>query len=244
MNSICHSNNSHYPKVEVVKIIPAISQDELFEHRHCYLGVSLANRLFEKPYLPALLEWIAAHFESCLVIIGDHLCRYNERIFRGLDTPQAGDAALEMGRQYIKNNRHFFEQYPNDKFQLTGWREHLNSEQFKEANQRLKKLFETNEEFRKAVEKDAFGYINRKSKHGLTPAVDTEEAAELSCEYLIEEIAVFSVVSQQGWQVEIYPGPELALLEEIATGKYADLPAGLEKRINVELKIHPYKRQH
>ena len=69
-------------------------------------------------------------------------------------------------------------------------------------------------------------------------ATETEEALKLSCEYLLEEIAVFSALSEQGWQVEFYPGPELRVLAEVAKGRYSGVPIGLKERISVELKIH------
>ena len=59
----------------------------------------------------------------------------------------------------------------------------------------------------------------------------------MCCKYLLEEIAVFNVLSEQGWRVELYPGSELNALVEVAKGKFPDVPQGLKNRINVELKI-------
>ncbi len=64
-----------------------------------------------------------------------------------------------------------------------------------------------------------------------------KQAIRLSCEYILEEVAVFNVLSESGWTVELYPGPELRVLAEVAAGKYPDVPAGLKGRVNVELKI-------
>jgi hypothetical protein len=44
-------------------------------------------------------------------------------------------------------------------------------------------------------------------------------------------------LSEQGWKVELYPGPELNVLVDIAKGKYQGIPEGLKDRINVELQI-------
>ena len=76
-------------------------------------------------------------------------------------------------------------------------------------------------------------------KRNKTLAVSGERALRLSCEYLLEEIAVFSALSEQGWQVELYPGSELVVLVYIARGKCLNVPQGLIKRISVELKIAP-----
>ena len=70
-----------------------------------------------------------------------------------------------------------------------------------------------------------------------------EVAIELSCRYLLEEVAVFSALSEQGWGVELYPGPELHVLSEVAKDKLINVPQGLKERINVELKISDQKTE-
>jgi hypothetical protein len=64
-----------------------------------------------------------------------------------------------------------------------------------------------------------------------------EEAIDISSQYLLEEVAVFSALAEEGWNIEVYPGPELGVLVEIAQGNFKDIPAGLKKRINIELRI-------
>lgn len=225
------------PAVRMVRILPDMPAAELWRHRRCYLGISMGNPLFEGRYLRTLCDWITGRFDACLFIVGDYLCRYNECIFTGSDAEQAGRAALELGESFLGRNRPVLDRYPQDKFRLTRWRDHLRSAEFEKASAALEKLFESDSDFRRSVEKDAFAYINRKSGHGIYAAVEAKEAAALSCRYLLEEIAVFSAVSQQGWQVEVYPGPELTTLEQIAKGRYEDIPAGLKSRINVEVNI-------
>jgi len=70
-----------------------------------------------------------------------------------------------------------------------------------------------------------------------------EKAIEISSQYLLEEIAVFSSLSEQGWKVELYPGPELTVLIDIAKGQYSDIPEGLKERVNVELRISKSKTE-
>ena len=65
------SNNQSLPSVEIVKILPAFSAEEVFAQKKCYLGISLANPVFEKNNLKALLLWASANFKQCLVVIGD-----------------------------------------------------------------------------------------------------------------------------------------------------------------------------
>jgi tRNA-dependent cyclodipeptide synthase len=241
--SASNSNRRIAPPVSIVKILPEVPAEEVFRHRRCYLGISLENPLFEGWCLRALCDWIAGRFDRCLVIVGDYLCRYNECIFTGSDMTRAAEAALELGEKFLAKNRPVLDRYPGGRFHLTRWRDHLRSRQFKDAAAALERLFESEPDFRRSVEKDAFAYINRKSRHGLFATVDVNEAAAMSCRYLLEEIAVFSAVSRQGWQVEVYPGPELTTLEQVANGRYEGVPQGLKSRINVEVEISRGERQ-
>ena len=67
--------------------------------------------------------------------------------------------------------------------------------------------------------------------------VNDDEAINISCEYLLEEIAVFSALSEQGWDVELYPGPELSVLLDVAEGRFPAVPKGLQNRVNVQLHV-------
>jgi hypothetical protein len=87
------------------------------------------------------------------------------------------------------------------------------------------------------VKVDALSFVDRLKKRSKDIAVDDSKAIELCCKYLLEEIAVFNMLSEKGWRVELYPGSELHVLAEIAKGRFPEVPVGLKNRINVELKI-------
>ncbi len=225
------------PEVRIEKILPKVSEQQLYAHKKCYLGISLENPIFAGPPLQAMLDWATERFEQCLVIVGDDLCRYNERILNGFDWPEAVNAAHKLGDSFVINTKNIFESFSPHKIRLTRWDQHLHSPEYMQARPILDKLFESNSEFRASVERDAFSFVERQKKRHNNFAVSIEEAIGLSCEYLLEETAVFSALSEQGWRVELYPGPELHVLVDVAAGKYPDVPNGLKQRINVELKV-------
>jgi tRNA-dependent cyclodipeptide synthase len=196
------------------------------------------NPLFEGDSLKALLFWTAEKFERTLVIVGDYLNRFNERILFGCDEKRAGELAVERGDLFISHTKELFSGLAPGKIVLTRWKEHLLSEQFGRVKLLLDEIFKTNEQFRSSVEYDASSFVERQRKHNKSIAVDMEEAMRLSCEYIIEEIAVFNLLSEAGWDVELYPGAELRVLAEVAKGRYPRVPDGLKQRINVELKIN------
>ena len=239
MNLDSNSDTAKLPVVRIVKILPTISRQALFSYTRCYIGISLENPLFKGESLRALLLWSTQKFEETMVIVGDYLCRYNEKMLSGCDEKQASQKAQSFGDSFILQTKELFGKLPDKKIHLTRWKEHLQSKEYEESKTILKKLFKSDMDFRASVERDAFDFIKRQKRKNQKLLVDTEKAIELCCQYLLEEISVFSSVSQRGWQVELYPGSELRVLVYIARGKYLNVPAGLTKRISVELKIAP-----
>jgi len=224
-------------KVTMVKTTPKVTPEKLFSHNKCYMGISLTNPVFQGDALESLLHWMTDRFQQCLVVVGDVLYRYNEQIFSGLDPEKAQTRAQRLGDAFIEQTKEIFQSLPNDKVKLTRWQYHLQSPEFLKSKERLNLLFESDTEFQPAVQRDAFSFIRRQAKQNRDFAVPTEKAIELSSQYLLEEIAVFSALSEQGWHVELYPGPELKVLIDIAKGKYRNVPKGLTERINVELSV-------
>jgi len=231
------SENMNLPSVSIAKIIPNISADELFSYKRCFVGISLGNPVFKEDSLCAMLHWIVKRFDQTLVVVGDYLCRFNELTLNGLGEDEAVKAAGRRGDSFILKTQRLFEQFSKDNIHLTRWKSHLETDEYKKSKAILDDLFLSNSGFRSAVEKDASGFVKRLMKRNKTLAVSQQEALGLSCKYLLEEIGVFSALSEQGWQVELYPGSELQVLVEIARGEYLNVPQGLTKRVNVELKI-------
>ena len=229
------------PKVSIVKILPRISASDLFSRKQSYLGISLENPLFASDSLKAMLIWASQKFEQCLVVVGDYLARFDEQIITGCDENRAGKRAIKRGDLFISQTKEIFDNLPAVKIKLTRWKEHLQADEFIKSKRILGDIFESDKAFRASVEYDALSFVERKKKHNQHLAVETDEALRLCCRYILEEIAVFSSLSERGWGVELYPGSELRVLAEVAKGRYPGVPEGLKNRINVELKIHQRK---
>ncbi len=239
MTSDLNFENLDLPSISIVRTTPKISEEELFSHKRCYIGISLDNPGFHGKSLQALLLWGIGNFERCLVVVGDYLCRFNEQIFNRSDRAEAAKAARRLGDSFMHRTSQFFEQIPTRRLVVSRWEACLQSNEYKKAKVVIDELFASESAFRASVQRDAFSFVKRQARRNQKPIVTTEEAIELSCRYLLEEITVFAALSAQGWEVELYPGPELGVLVDIAKGEYARVPQGLTKRINVELAIHP-----
>jgi tRNA-dependent cyclodipeptide synthase len=225
------------PEVKVVVTTPKVSEDKLFKFRKCYIGISLDNPVFYEKSLLAILSWAVSRFDQCLIILGDSLRRYNEYIFNGLKESEAQKASYQVGDNYILQTKEIFSRFREPKVTLIRWQDCLQMEEFRKSIEILDRLYAGNNRFKASVQKDAFAFIKRQKRKNEKLAVTMEQAIEISSQYLLEEIAVFSALSERGWNVELYPGPELGVLVDVAKGNYADIPMGLKERINVQLSV-------
>lgn len=201
------------------------------------MGISLDNPDFYGGSLDTLLQWVTAKFEQCLIIIGDYLRRYNEQIFSG-NAGQAEDfASMEAGQVFLEQNAEILKRFSEPKVKIVRWKDCLASEQYKKAKIILDNLYKSDETFRASLQKDAFSFINRQKRKKQNPQVPMEEAIEISSRYLLEEVAVFSSLAELGWNIEVYPGPELGILVDVAKGNFKQIPTGLKNRINIELQV-------
>lgn len=236
MTSDSNSETRDLPSVSVVRITPEITEDKLSTYSRCYMGISLDNPVFRGRSLEALLKWAAERFDSCLVVAGDYLRRHNELILNGLNGDRATQAALAAGDEFIECAKDLFGSLGQENVRLIRWRDCLAFDEYRNSRAALDNLFASDAAFAAAVRKDAIAFVDRQKLRNRSLAVSEEKAIALSCEYLLEEIAVFSALSEQGRHVELYPGPELEVLVRIANGEFTDIPRGLKERVNVELK--------
>jgi len=225
------------PEIKIVKTTPKATQQQLTSYKRCYMGISLDNPDFYGSSLEALLQWTAANFEQCLIIIGDYLRRFNAQIFNSNGGLTEETASMKAGDAYLEQNAEILNRFREPKIKIIRWKDCLAFEQYKKAKLILDNLYKSDDAFRASLQKDAFSFINRQKRKKQTPAVSTERAIEISCQYLLEEIAVFSTLAEQGWNIEVYPGPELGVLVDIAKGNFSQIPDGLKQRINIELKV-------
>ena len=225
------------PTARISRITPKVPRDELFSHKRCYLGISIGNLNFENIYLESQLSWIQRHFDEALLVIGDYIYRYNEQIFHGKVGNRATSEALRKGDICAENLSPSLNCKRDCIFTVVKWKTLLETAEYREAKQALNNIYLSNPAFMDSIEKTAIAFILRQVKCRKKLAVSYDDAISLSCEYLIEEIAVFSALAELGWMVDVYPGRELPVLVDIAEGKFTSVPASLRKRINVQLDI-------
>ena len=200
----------------------------------CILGVSLENADFHTPKLLTIAAWVRNHYSRCLVMLGDGL----HRITLQLDSDAPEDEALEHSKWLARD----FVHSQGSVFTLTGsscpfdfvFCSEIQAAHHSYSNyyNQVTALFHDNKAFQDSCRAFAYDFLKRKPRRQQNNA----KHIEMSCRYVLEELAVISCLTQGFPCSFVYPG-SLTILEEIARGKHPWVPECLLTIDYVELKL-------
>lgn len=230
--------NNHPRRYTAVcqSVTPNEARAELKKIDSCYLGVSLQTPAFEPPMLSAVTDWISSKFPKCTVAIGDSIHRHTLQILGTISPEDAMTEAVRLGEAFVQQNLGLFSAYKSCKFEFVKFSDIQRTTEYKDYEVAIKKLFESDLGFRRAIETSAQSFISRQIKRFRIYDGDHDRMVDLSCRYITEEIACFTWLAKNGRRVDVYPGSELPVLIDVARGKYA-VPPPLRRRINIALKL-------
>lgn len=224
-------------KIKISSLTPKVSKDHLYSE-NSYLGISINNPQLIGDHLELFIQWINKRFPYCKIIICDHLHRINEYIFNGtLDESVAIGESVKRGKIIADRFREVLDKYPKEKFDLEFWEEYYNDPECQQEKERLTGFFKTIGPFRRSIEFSAIDFIERQISRGCAISVDKETAIEKSVEYLIEEMAVCSVLVRRNLKVMIYPGTTAPIFKELAEQKYPQIETDLNRGICLDLNV-------
>ncbi|MGB0523181.1 MAG: tRNA-dependent cyclodipeptide synthase [Flammeovirgaceae bacterium] len=235
MNMTMQLNHTKY-RIRVEGVTPSSASPHLFDYKKCILGVSMTNPVFWRSSLDTMLAWMQRHFDQSMILVGDYLHRHNEEILNGQQQELAIQTALETGDNFIGKLNQYLPDYNPERFIVQRWKPLYEDPDFVKAKQLLDTLYHSNPSVKASIQSTAALFVWQKQERQ-NFIVSKEEAIRLSSEYLLEEMAIFSMLIDRGWNVVLYPGAQLPMLMEIAKGKFKDVPNSLNKGVYVELKI-------
>ncbi|MFN3299833.1 MAG: tRNA-dependent cyclodipeptide synthase [Sediminibacterium sp.] len=229
-------------RVVKLRSAPKITIQQLSKYRKCYLGVSVNNPFFRDKHLGLLLRWIANHFDECIIIIGDYLHRINETILLGKFGDDAINASMLRGNQLHEIIEVALSLLPQNKFKIYRWKDFLDEHPtVYDKKKQLLNYYNESDEFKNAIIQSSTEFIERLSERGEVIYLSKEDAVAQSKEYLIEEMAVFSKLIEEGYKVQVYPGTQLNILKELANKKYKSVDTNLKEGIYIDLTVKKRK---
>jgi hypothetical protein len=173
--------DSNYPSQSGNYIVKVKNGAAWRDYRTARLQISVGGERHEGEKFSATVEWVKHRFDKAIVCVND-MQRFNY-MANGMSEIEAFDCSLTAGREWLARHSHEIATLP--RFELYRWEEWKGPE-FSRTHQDVLKLYNDSEEFRAAIED---GVKNR-----------------LSRDYLLEEVAIFSLMYRKEKAVDIYPG--------------------------------------
>ncbi|MDR3702521.1 MAG: tRNA-dependent cyclodipeptide synthase [Candidatus Sulfopaludibacter sp.] len=209
----------------------------LTDSRRCCVGVSVGQPAFRGRRLLSLLGWLEGNAESVLFLVGDQILRHTIQLEMGVgEEGNATVLALDRGKVQIETIADAAHAFPGIQIEILPISKIIATPEFGRNWSWIEELDQSNSDFSKSLTRTAQQYLKTYSSQGRHRAVDHDTAVRLCRRYLKEELAAFSVIHERGWLIDVYPGPELPVLLEIAQGKYPDAPYFLKNRISISLE--------
>ncbi len=199
-----------------------------------FVGVCLNHRMSTASFLSTFLPWVAERTSRLLVLVFDYLERHNEIVFNGLPESEAAERVMKRGEAAADSCRSALRGEglaEGQDFFLRSYRDEIETPGYKALHQSVSDAFAHNPAFAEDVRSSASEFVARmdsakpKRFRNHTPQRDTHRLHE----YLLDEIAMYLHLFQAGYTVEVYPGPDSPVLQNIALGKYGIFPEYAER---------------
>jgi hypothetical protein len=147
------------------------------------LQISVGGERHEGEKFKATIDWVGQNFDRAIICVNDTLQRFNAQV-HGMDAGAALVKAAQAGEQWIA--RHSDEIAALQNVDVIRWDHWRQLPEFTPRHEQVLARYENDRIFREAV--------------------DESKKNNLSRPYILEEIAVFSLMYEQETAVDVYPG--------------------------------------
>ncbi|WP_406684316.1 tRNA-dependent cyclodipeptide synthase [Seonamhaeicola sp. MEBiC1930] len=213
-----------------IKAKPAASQTGA---KVCSLNISMNNDNQTGDKLKAMIEWVNANFDHCIVNVSDSLQRHN-LISQGFSKDVAYKKAIALGDEWLATNDNILKQLTIP-YEISRWDNWLGLTRVQKLQENLYKMYKTVKPFQACVNLDAQQWVARQLGTN-----DNQQVLQNGVAFLLEEFAVHSHIAEREWQkgngkmVQAYPAKQLQS-EDFLRNRFGRM--GLEKSYFVRQKV-------
>lgn len=177
------------------------------QYNQARLQISVGMPYHEDDKFEATVNWVKERFDHVHICVNDTLQRYNYMSAQGIDEQEALALTLKEGEEWVARNTKFIQTLPS--CSVYRWEEWRQTDDYRENYIKVQKLYNTNEEFRVAIDANVAEFMERREERGEINQNNRDRYNFFSREYLIEETAVFAMMFARNPAVDIYPGTVL-----------------------------------
>lgn len=212
--------NNNYPSTSrnyatIQHVLPSnISKDEIFSKiSKVALGVSLGSPMVLHNKFVAAIK-LLNKFDDYCILMGDSIYQYTLQIQYGMNEEESVAYANKISKM---THAHHLQQL--DKMNLSSSTKFIfmseieQHDSFMEIYEIIKSTYDTNRNFKKLFESFSDYYFSRV----LSDQNIDKRCIELSHEYLLKELTVFSVLRKLNYSALVYPGHIMTIAEILST---------------------------
>ena len=182
----------------------------------CFLGVSLGNPYYSKVNIAKYVDWARSRNNKLAFLIGDDIYKYTHSVLKNSSVKQSEKIANKMGEDMQKNISGVLEN-KSENFEIFRWNDIKNNYYYKLFH-KIESEYLENKDFRAKMLWQIFENLKHKlEKLGVNNRTQiADEKYYNLVVYLMEEISGLITMSEEiGYPVEIYPGKDLFILQQI-----------------------------
>jgi tRNA-dependent cyclodipeptide synthase len=217
----------------LTNIFPPEKESELSTCR-AYISISLSNQTSASTSrLREIIEWTRDHVSAFDIVIGDYFHRHNLEDQQGMNESDALKHATIEGADHVNRIRSVLDSLGLFDVKIRPATTLYTHPSFHEHLEVLEKLWASSAAFQRMIEEGTDAFLERKSPTRL----NIEIARRHSRLYQLEELAIFEMLSIEGYTTNVYPGAHLPVMKEIVLGGLQEGLPLLANMILVELRL-------
>lgn len=191
------------------------------------LQISVGQDYHEGEKLRATLGWLKARFSIVKVCVNDTLQRFNLMFEEGLDSAEAYNTSRQNGLTWAE--KYTADIGNNKSADMVHWDFWLNHADYPLTRKKIDELYLWNIEFRDLINQNISEIWSRRciKKPDIYSKSRFQEFFDLSRQYLLEEISVFSMMFENEKAIDVYPGTTIFAATVLQGRRLQGAPDGL-----------------
>jgi tRNA-dependent cyclodipeptide synthase len=196
----------------------------------CTLGVSVNSPNWQDEHFASILDFAAANFKTIRIDVTDLLYRHNFMADRqsSLDAAARAEAS---GGLWLARHQAPINACPV-KADVIRWGSWYEDPDYAGVLDGFVRASNESPLLRDAIERDVDEFFQRQGR------APTETKRQHSRNYLIEELAIFTLQARTLSSLKLYPGNEPTSINVVRRGLVAEAPRGLEREQYARIKFH------
>ena len=206
----------------------------------CFVPICPYSFMANKPFLQEYIPWMLDITENILVVIGDYLERHNISFFNCISMEDAWEKARVKGNKIINTiNSLIPKGRSNRNIVVKSSAEFIQESQCQQIIRKLQFYIDDNSAFREDIVTQTRRMLENTNRMPDGEQIVSNSVLNRLCKYMLEEIALYLLLYQRGFQIELYPGKDMKILQKIARKKYKEFPYQYRYRTHISVVVSP-----